>query len=138
MSSPAGRQVLLRLGFSLVALGVGLLALVSAMSSVSMWLALPFWCLAGTGMGLSMPVISVLMLAQSPDHEQGANSAALQICDVTASVVTIGAGGALVAWAERGNASLGGVVAAIDLTMAGIAAAGILAAGRTRSGGVAQ
>ena len=138
VSSPVGRQALLRIGFSLVALGVGLLALVSAMSSVSMWLALPFWCLAGTGMGLSMPVISVLMLAQSPDHEQGANSAALQICDVTASVVTIGAGGALVAWAERGGASLGGVVAAIDLTMAAIAAAGILAARRTRTGGVAQ
>lgn len=133
-ASEATRRRLLPLGFAVVAAGVGPLALVAASAHITMWLALPLWCVAGLGMGLAMPSISVLTLSMSPDREQGANSAALQICDVTCSVVTIGAGGALVAWAQSGGIGLGGAVGAIDVVMAGIAVLGVLA---TRRAGTA-
>jgi MFS family permease len=129
-ASEAVRRRLLPLGFAVVATGIGPLALVASSSHVTMWLALPLWCVAGLGMGLAMPSISVLTLSMSPEREQGANSAALQICDVTCSVVTIGAGGGLVAWAQSGAIGLGAAIAAIDLAMAGIAVLGVLASRR--------
>ena len=47
------------LGFVLVAVGITAL-LVVATPATSLWLAVPAWLIAGTGMGLAMPIISVL------------------------------------------------------------------------------
>jgi MFS family permease len=92
------RSPLLRAGFSFVAIGVASLVVLT-FDGVSMWVAAPIWMVAGTGMGLAMSSVSVLVLQLSPVPEQGANSAALQVADVVGSTigVTVAATAVLVA-----------------------------------------
>jgi MFS family permease len=56
----------------------------------------PAWFLAGSGMGLAFPAISVQVLNLSEPAEQGVNSSALQISDGLGSSMAIGVAGALV------------------------------------------
>ena len=63
------------------------------------------WGLAGGGMGLLYPRLTVLTLAYSDERNQGFNSSALSISDSTGSAVTIALAGLAVA-------TLGGGVAA--------------------------
>jgi MFS family permease len=118
------RERVLRAGFAL--LGVGLAgAGLAALPALGGWPAYPFWIVAGLGMGLGMPSVGVLLLDQSPERERGANSAALQISDVTASALCIGLAGVLVAAATAGAVSmpvavLGSVAAFTLLTVVGV------------------
>ncbi len=123
---------MLRAGFALLALGLGGAAL-AALPALGGWPAYPFWAIAGLGMGLGMPSVGVLLLDQSPEHARGANSAALQISDVTASALCIGLAGVLVAAATAGALSmpvavLGSIAAFTALTVVGVAVAGRTAA----------
>jgi MFS family permease len=118
---------LLWLGFALVALGVGGLVAV-ATPATSMWLAVPAWLVAGTGMGLAMPVISVLLLELSPEADQGANSAALQVSDMIGDILGIAAAGALVTPAVGSH--LGAALLIADLGLAFVAVLGALATRR--------
>jgi hypothetical protein len=93
-----------------------------------MWLAVPVWTVAGTGMGVAMPTISVLLLERSTADRQGANSAALQISDMVGSIVGIAAAGALVQGFGLGRLSHAVVIA--DLILAAIAAFGATVAVR--------
>jgi MFS family permease len=124
------RVTLLRAGFTVVAVGVTLL-MVIASPSVSMWLAVPIWAVAGGGMGIAMPTISVLTLDLSPAVSQGKNSAALQISDMVGSIVGIAAVGALVT--GFGLDRIRSAVTIGDLVLAGVALAGMLAAGRVKA-----
>jgi MFS family permease len=121
---------MLRIGFAGVALGVALLTVLTS-TTVSMWVAVPIWSVAGAGMGLAMPTISVLLLELSPAASQGANSAALQISDMAGSIVGIAAAGALVTAFSLDHLQPALIIA--DLLLAGIAALGVLASSRTRS-----
>jgi MFS family permease len=118
---------LLWVGFGLVATGVTSLLAV-ATSATSMWLAVPAWLVAGTGMGLAMPVISVLLLELSPDTDQGANSAALQVSDMVGGILGIAAAGALITPAV--DSHLGAALLAADLGLAAVAVLGALASRR--------
>jgi MFS family permease len=123
----ASRVRLLRAGFLLVTAGLAGTALVALPSAG--WIAYPTWAVAGLGMGLGMPSVGVLLLEQSPEHRRGADSAALQIADVTGSALCIGLAGALVAAATAGALPLAVAVpvaygAAAALTLAGAALAG--------------
>ncbi|HTW18829.1 MAG TPA: MFS transporter [Mycobacteriales bacterium] len=117
----------MRVGFGAVAVGVALLVAVAA-PRASLWLAVPIWAIAGAGMGIAMPTISVLMLDLSPNEAQGMNSAALQISDMTGSIIGIAAVGALVT--AFGLAHIRTAVTIGDLMSAGIAVVGAIAAGR--------
>jgi MFS family permease len=125
----AGREPrrLLWVGFILVAAGVTSLLAV-ATTATSMWLAVPAWLIAGTGMGLAMPVISVLLLELSPELDQGANSAALQVSDMIGGILGIAAAGALVT--PTVGSHLGGALLAADLGLAAVAVLGALASRR--------
>jgi MFS family permease len=103
-----------------------------ARPAVSLWVAVPIWTVAGLGMGIVMPTISVLQLELSPDDEQGANSAALQISDMVGSIVGIAAAGALVT--GYGLHRITTAVTIADLALAGVAVAGALVARRAKSG----
>jgi MFS family permease len=107
--------------------GIALLVVV-AQPQPSMWLAVPIWTIAGTGMGVAMPTISVLLIELSPDDEQGANSAALQISDIVGSVTGIAAAGALVT--ALGLHRITTAVTAADAALAGVAVLGVLTAHR--------
>ena len=93
------RPMLLRIGFTAVAVGVlGLLVVAPAWGVA--WLALPLWTLAGVGMGLGFSSLSYLMLARSAEPGGGAvgfNSSATQLADQLAQATLVGAGGALLA-----------------------------------------
>src|SRR3712207_9403174 len=74
----------------------------AALPGTGGWPAYLTWALAGLGMGFGMPSVGVLLLEQSPEHRRGADSAALQIADVTLSALSIGLAGVLVAAATEG------------------------------------
>jgi MFS family permease len=129
--SDGGRRriALIRTGFVFVAMGGGLMALAAA-PSLPGWLAYPAWTIAGLGAGLSMPGISVLMLRYTTDADRGADSAALQLSDATASALTTGIAGALVAAAARDAISATSGFVALDITMCALAVLGASVAHR--------
>lgn len=123
------RERLLRIGFVLLAAGLAGTAL-AALPALGGWPAYPFWAVAGLGMGLGMPSVGVLLLDQSPPHRRGADSAALQISDVTSSALCVGLAGVLVAAATAGLLSM---PAAVLVSVAGftvLALVGVRVAGR--------
>jgi MFS family permease len=134
------RHRIIRAGFALVAIAALGMTLLTV-PHLPGWISYPIWLVGGTGMGLVMPTLSVLLLEKSPVAERGQNSAAFQICDVMTSAVCIGLGGVLVAAAEHGTLSLRGAVGVIDVSMAVFAFAGAALAGRVvttaRAGGTA-
>jgi MFS family permease len=124
------RARLLRVGFVLLAVGVAGSALV-AVPGLGGWPAYLTWAVSGLGMGLGMPSVGVLLLEQSPEHRRGADSAAFQIADVTASALCVGLVGVLVAAAAAGLLSLGGAVVAAAGVLSALAVAGAVVAPRT-------
>lgn len=131
--SHAARHRLVRSGFVLLAAASAALVSV-AFAGVPGLVAAPLWGIAGTGMGLAMPTVSVLLLTWSEQNERGQNSAALQICDMLSSAACVGVGGTLLAALTAGHGATPTAVAVIDLTMAAVAVLGVAAAGRLRVG----
>jgi MFS family permease len=58
-------------------------------------MALALWMLAGLGIGMSFPTLSVLMLGLSAEGQQGRHSAALQLADALATTAALALCGAL-------------------------------------------
>jgi hypothetical protein len=61
----------------------------------SAWVLVAGWALAGFGIGLSFPMLSVLTLSLSAPGEQGGNSSALQLGDALCCSATLAVAGAL-------------------------------------------
>ena len=128
----AARHRLVRIGFGLVAVAAGGMALVSQPWAPG-WLVYPVWLAGGIGMGLAMASIGVLLLGLSPPAERGTNSSALQISDSVSSALCIALAGALVAASARDVLPLPAAAAILDLAMVGVALAGMALAGRARA-----
>ena len=88
------RRRLLPGGFGLAALG---LALVTATVAFAWPPALVFagWATVGLGIGLSFPILSVLLLKLSPPSSQGVNTSALQLSDALTSSAALALAGLL-------------------------------------------
>ncbi|TFV65057.1 UNVERIFIED_ORG: MFS transporter [Bacillus sp. AZ43] len=123
------RTVLLRTGFVLLAVGLAATALV-AVPATGGWTSYLSWAVAGFGMGLGMPSLSVLLLGQSAEERRGADSAAFQIADVTMSAACIGLVGVLVAAAAAGALSFPTAVVSGIAVLTALAALGAWAAPR--------
>jgi MFS family permease len=128
------RERLLRIGAALLALGLAGTAL-AALPALGGWPAYPFWAVSGLGMGLGMPSVGVLLLNQSPEHRRGADSAALQIADVTASALCIGLAGVLVAAATAGLVSLPAAIVVSVAVFTAVALLCVAVAGRAAAPG---
>lgn len=126
------RVRLVRAGFGFVLLSA-LAVAVTAQPSAPGWLIYPAWALAGLGAGLTMTSASVLLLNYTNDADRGADSAALQLSDATASALTTGLAGVLVAAAARAAIGYTAAFTVLDLAMAAIALLGVLVAGQTRA-----
>lgn len=74
------------------------------------------WGLAGAGMGLLYPRLTVLTLAYSGADDQGFNSSALSISDATGSAVTVAIAGVAVA-ALGGGATVFAAVFALSILL---------------------
>ncbi len=130
-TAPPERWRLVRTGCALVAVAVlGVAAVL--LPGVPTWPAALAWIVGGIGMGLAMASVGVLLLELSPRQDQGANSAALQVSDALASVVTIGAGGAVYAYAVARPGPDDAAFAVIYVAMAVLAVAGAVLASRLR------
>ncbi|NUO97369.1 MAG: MFS transporter [Nonomuraea sp.] len=121
----------IRLGAACVTVGI-VIALFSVLPSVTGWITVPAWMVAGFGMGLGMTTVSVTALRQSPVDEQGANSAALSVTDMLGSALAAGLGGAVVNVVGHGPAQIATGFVIISVLMAAIALAATLLAPRTR------
>jgi MFS family permease len=122
----ADRVRRLRIGLLAIALGIAITALV-------LWPAVPTataavgWLLAGVGIGLVFPTLSVLTLSLSPLGEQGAHSSALQLSDALVSALGLALAGALQSVlgahsAQAGFGAVWGLAAAMALTGAALCA----------------
>ncbi|HEX2313466.1 MAG TPA: MFS transporter [Thermomonospora sp.] len=109
---------------------VGVVA-ASVALQVSGWWAAPAWIVGGAGMGLALSSLSVLVLNQSAEEEQGVNSSALQLSDTLGSSVAVGLAGALVTAFGTDRLELGLGVGAALLT--GIAVVAVVAARRVEA-----
>ncbi|MDQ2795908.1 MAG: MFS transporter, partial [Actinomycetota bacterium] len=127
---------LMRAGFAFVTLAAAGVA-VAALPGAPGWLTYPSWSVAGLGAGLTMSSVGVLLLRYTTDVDRGADSAALQLADSTASALTTGVAGVLVATAARGAITDTAAFVTLDLLMCAIAALGVLAAGRAHPAGSA-
>ncbi|NUO75015.1 MAG: MFS transporter [Lysobacter sp.] len=112
---------LLQAGMSLIAIGIAAIAALLA-PSVPTAIGVSGWVLAGLGMGMVFPSLSVLTLELSPPAQQGLNSSALQLCDAlfTASVLAIG-GSLFAALLPHGHAGayLSGFAITLALALTG-------------------
>jgi Major Facilitator Superfamily len=114
----------LRLGFVLLAAGIAIVA-AQVLLAAPAGLVVAGWTLAGFGIGLAFPMLSVLMLRLSAAAEQGRNASALQLADALCSSATLALAGALFA---LGVGTLA-YAAVLGLALA-LAFAGALCAGR--------
>jgi MFS family permease len=132
----ADPRPLLRSGFFLVATGVAALVIVTV-PGTSLWVAAPIWAVAGTGMGLALTTVSVLTLSLSPEAEQGANSTALQVCDVVGSVLGVAVAATVVA--VSGTAHFAAAIRVVDPVLAAVGLVGMVLCRRAvPSGAVAR
>ncbi|MGW6006301.1 MFS transporter [Oerskovia enterophila] len=92
---PHSRFVLV--GSFLIAGGIAGTALL-AWPSVPPILGMLSWTVAGLGMGMVHPTLSVLTLALSPEDQQGANSSALQVSDALSAAIALAVTGSML-WA---------------------------------------
>jgi MFS family permease len=126
------RPRLVQIGNAFITLSIASVALV-LLPGVPVVVAALAWTFGGVGMGLGMASLSVLLLEQSPVADQGANSAALQLCDALGSILSIGAAGAIFAAGARGGDAPPATFAIIWAVMVVIGILGVLVAPRVRA-----
>ena len=119
-ATPAAR--LLRWGYALVGAAVCTLVVVT-FPAVSLWAAAPVWAVAGFGMGLGYPIASVLTLGLSAEDQQGANSAALSVCDVLGGIVGVALAATIVT--AVGDGHLDVAMRIVDPALAAVTVAGM-------------
>ena len=107
-----------------------LLTSLALVPGVTGWVVVPAWVVAGFGMGIGITSVNVTAMLQSPDAEQGANSAALQVVDTLGSALTIGFGGVLVNLIGHDDIATG--YTTIVALMAAVGLLGVTVAGRMR------
>lgn len=126
IAAPRSAATLPRTGLACIAVGTAGVA-VALLPALPVALAVLAWAVAGLGMGLLYPSLSVLTLDLSAPAEQGRNSSALQLGDsLSAATVLALTGAVLAAGSAPGRASYATTLA----VAAGCGLLGVLLAGR--------
>ncbi|KAB1915820.1 MFS transporter [Micromonospora sp. AMSO31t] len=126
IAAPRSAATLPRIGLACIAAGTAGVTL-ALLPAVPVALAVLAWAVAGLGMGLLYPSLSVLTLDLSAPAEQGRNSSALQLGDsLSAATVLALTGAVLAAGSAPGPASYVTTLA----VAAGCGLLGVLLAGR--------
>lgn len=117
LRDPAHRRRGLQAGFVALTLGLAIVG-VQMLLGHSAWLVAAGWSLAGFGIGLSFPMLSVLTLSLSAPDEQGRNSSALQLSDALCCSAALAIAGALFNHAGNDGAAGFLLVLAVALVLA--------------------
>lgn len=132
------QQGLVRLGGALLATGVAGTAML-ALPAVPLPVAAAPWVLAGLGMGITYPTLTLLVLDLAPRRVQGTATSALQVSDAVAAAAALSGTGALL-WALHDAIGLAayavclGLAAAVALLVAALAGrTAVTSAGRVSS-----
>lgn len=124
-----GPELFVRVGFPIVALGAAGVAL-SLLPLVPAWVGIPFFALAGLGMGLAYSQFAIIVLRDAPLESQGSITASISLSDSLGTALGTGIAGALIAASVRAGSGAGpGLGAAIGMG-AGVAILGFLASTR--------
>ncbi|MBI2763706.1 MAG: MFS transporter [Chloroflexi bacterium] len=124
-----GPERFVRIGFPVVAVGMAGVAL-ALLPEVPAWTAIPFFAVAGLGMGLSYSQFAIIVLRDAPLKGQGSATAAVTLSDALGTALGTGMAGALIAAGVRANAGAApGLGAAIAMGVF-VALLGFLAAPR--------
>lgn len=95
-SSADRRAGMLRAGLILLMVGI-VMASATVWAAVPLFTVYPSWVVAGLGMGIAYPTMSVLTLELSAPDEQGRNTSALQVNDALLQSITLAVSGAVFA-----------------------------------------
>lgn len=95
ITSDAARRRLLPTGFAVAASGLAVVMLPVAVAGLPSGLVLLGWAGMGLGIGLSFPMLSVLLLKLSRPEQQGGNTSALQLSDALVSSAALACAGLL-------------------------------------------
>jgi MFS family permease len=96
LSSAARRAPMLRAGLALLTVGI-VMASATVVPSVPLFTVYISWVVAGLGMGIAYPTMSVLTLELSAPEEEGRNTSALQVNDALLQSITLAVSGAVFA-----------------------------------------
>lgn len=120
IAATGARRRALQAGFLTVAAGIGIVG-AQMLTGHSAWIVVAGWALAGFGIGLGFPMLSVLTLGLSAPHEQGRNASALQLSDALCSSAALAIAGAL--FNHAGDGAVRGyllvLAVALSLSLAG-------------------
>ena len=114
-SARIGPERFVRYGFPIVALGMAGVAL-ALFEPIPAWIVLPFFGIAGLGMGLAYSQFAIIALRDAPRAVQGSATSAVTLADALGTALGTGIAGALIAMGVRANAGVGpGLGAAIAM-----------------------
>ncbi|MEU1405861.1 MFS transporter [Streptomyces sp. NPDC005728] len=131
-TAAGGRTGSVALGFVVLLLGVGVIALSILTESVPAWCAVVGWAVGGIGMGVAFNAATTDTLEQTPAERQGEMSGALQLAQTLATGVIAGLGGAALAIAEHYDSTTRTALAGLFAVTALLALIGVLLSRRLR------
>jgi MFS family permease len=124
-----GPERFVRLGFPIVAVGMAGVAL-ALLPAIPASIGIPFFAVAGFGMGLAYSQFAIIVLRDAPAESQGAVSAAVSLSDALGTALGTGIAGAFIAAGVRAGSGAGpGIAAAIGMGVA-VAILGFVASSR--------
>jgi MFS family permease len=129
-----GPERFVRIGFPIVAIGMAGVAL-ALVPAIPAWIGIPFFAVAGLGMGLAYSQFAIIVLRDAPITSQGTVSAAVSLSDALGTALGTGIAGAFIAAGVRAGSGAGpGIAAAIGMGVA-VAILGFVTSGRLWQGG---
>jgi MFS family permease len=120
-----------RVGLAVVIVGLALFSLV-LVPSVDPVLAIPTFGIAGLGMGLAYAPLSLIVLREAPEGEQGSASSALSLTDSLGTALGTGVTGAFLAAAVRVDGAAPGLAAGFAVAI-GVGIVGLVLSARLRA-----
>ncbi|MFL5684849.1 MAG: MFS transporter [Chloroflexota bacterium] len=118
-----------RVGVMVLVVGLASFGLV-LVPTISPWVALPTFAVAGYAMGLAYSPLALIVLREAPTAEQGRASSAISLTDSLGTALGTGITGALVAASVRSTGNPAGGLAAGFAVAVGVALLGVLLSAR--------
>jgi len=124
-----GPRPLVRYGFVVLGVGIAVMA-VTLLAGVPPVLGIVAWGVAGFGIGVSYPPISLTTLALAEQGREGSATASMQLSDVLGTALGTGIGGVVIAAGDRHDWALRPTLLVIYGMAFAMSIVGVLLAGR--------